>query len=253
MKKLIGTFLLTTAVLLPSSSAFAASPFSDVENTKYAWAADAVRFMMEKGAVNGYGDAFRPDKTITKAEFVHMFHKLFPEIDYSKGKISEFADARRHWAHNDFAAVFNGEYVWPFAEKVGGIYPNYQFYIQPNKPLTRWDVMMIASIKTDRANQTLHPELQEIVNAAAQYKDIKVRPSSYYDNFSAYYPVLYINKTAAGYEYDGDSQGMKAEAFYTLTRMGVMTADHGYLRPAALVTRAEAVTILQRLYEAKAQ
>ncbi len=48
----------------------------------------------------------------------------------------------------------------------------------------------------------------------------------------------------------GDFQDQKAEAFYTLTEMGVLTADKGYLRPKALVTRAEAVTLLQRLYEA---
>ncbi|MDN4079862.1 hypothetical protein QYF52_18110 [Paenibacillus polymyxa] len=32
--------------------------------------------------------------------------------------------------------------------------------------------------------------------------------------------------------------------------MGVLTADNGYLRPKAQVTRAEAVTLLQRLYNA---
>jgi hypothetical protein len=62
--------------------------------------------------------------------------------------------------------------------------------------------------------------------------------------------VLYIDKTGEEYFYDGDSQDQKAEAFYTLTKMGVLTANEGYLRPKAQVTRAEAVTLLQRLYEA---
>lgn len=109
---------------------------------------------------------------------------------------------------------------------------------------------MIASLRMNYTNQTLHPEIEEVISAAAQYKDMKVRQANYNDNFSAYYPVLYIDKTGEEYSYDGDSQDQKAEAFYTLTKMGVLTANEGYLHPKALVTRAEAVTILQRLYEA---
>lgn len=86
--------------------------------------------------------------------------------------------------------------------------------------MTRWDVMMIASLRTDYTNQTLHPEIEEVISAAAQYKDMKVRQANYNDNFSAYYPVLYIDKTGEEYSYDGDSQDQKAEAFYTLTKMG---------------------------------
>ncbi|QNR69662.1 S-layer homology domain-containing protein [Paenibacillus peoriae] len=249
-KKWLITPLVATTLFF-GQSAFAANTFSDVEGTKYEWAAESIRSMVDKGVVKGYADGtFKPSKTITKAEFVHMFHKLFPEIDHSSGKPSDFVDARKHWANKDFAAIFNGDYVWPYAESVGGKYPNYQFYVKPDKPLTRWDVMMIASLRTDYTNQTLHPEIEEVISAAAQYKDMKVRQANYNDNFSAYYPVLYIDKTGEEYSYDGDSQDQKAEAFYTLTKMGVLTANEGYLLPKALVTRAEAVTILQRLNEA---
>ncbi|MNO97161.1 Cellulosome-anchoring protein precursor [compost metagenome] len=242
------------AVLLLSPSALAANTFPDVDEIKYKWATESIRSMVDKGVVNGYSDGtFKPDKAVTKAEFVHMFHKLFPEINHSSGKSSDFADARKHWANKDFAALFNGDYVWPFAENVGGKYPNYQFYISPDKPLTRWDVMMIASIRTDYTNQTLHPEIEEVISTASQYMDIKVRPANYNDDFSAYYPVLYIDYSEEEYYYDGDSQDQKAEAFYTLTKLGVITGNEGYLRPKALVTRAEAVTILQRLYEATTQ
>ncbi|NMP08508.1 S-layer homology domain-containing protein [Paenibacillus polymyxa] len=238
-------------VLFFSQSVLAANTFPDVDGTKYEWAAESIRSMVDKGVVSGYKDGtFKPGKTITKAEFVHMFHKLFPEINYSAGKSSEFVDARKHWANKDFAAIFNGDYVWPFAESVGADYPNYQFYVKPDKPLTRWDMMMIASVRTDYTNQTLHPEIAEVISSAAQYNDIKVRKANYKDNFSAYYPVLYIDQTGEEYSYDGDSQDQKAEAFYTLTKMGVFTADNGYLHPRTQVTRAEAVTVLQRLYDA---
>lgn len=83
--------------------------------------AESIRSMVDKGIVKGYEDGtFKPSKTITKAEFVHMFHKLFLEIDRSSGESSDFVDARKHWANKDFAAIFNGDYVWPYAESVGG-------------------------------------------------------------------------------------------------------------------------------------
>nr|WP_237391615.1 S-layer homology domain-containing protein [Paenibacillus dendrobii] len=242
---------LVAATVFFGQSAYAAKTFSDVEGTKYEWASASIHSMVDKGVVTGYTDGtFKPGKTITKAEFVHMFHKLFPEINYSSGKSSEFVDARKHWANMDFAAIFNGDYVWQFTEGVGGTYPNYQFYVKPDKPLTRWDVMMIASVRTEYTNQNLHPEITEVISAASQYKDVKVRPANYYDDFSVNYPVLYIDKSEEEYFYDGDFQEQKAEAFYTLTNMGILTANKGYLLPKALVTRAEAVTILQRLYEA---
>ncbi|KJD46306.1 S-layer homology domain-containing protein [Paenibacillus terrae] len=252
-KKWLITPLVAVALFF-SQSAFAANTFTDVNGTKYEWAAESIRSMVDKGVVKGYADGtFKPGKTITKAEFVNMFHKLFPEINHSSGKASEFVDARKHWANKDFAALFNGDYVWGFTERVGGKYPNYQFYINPDKPLTRWDVMMIASVRTDYTNQTLHPEIKEVISAAAQYKDIKIRKANYNDNYSFSYPVIYIDTTQEEPYYDGDSQDQKAEAFYTLTNMGVLTANDGYLHPKALVTRAEAVTILQRLYEATKQ
>ncbi|MEF2965596.1 S-layer homology domain-containing protein [Paenibacillus sp. M1] len=244
---------LVAVSLLFGQSAFAAAAFPDVDGTKYDWAVDSISTMVEKGVVTGYKDGtFKPDKPITKAEFVHMFHKLFPEIDYSSGEPSDFVDARKHWANQDFAAVFNGENIWPFAVNFGGVYPDYKFYIGPDKPLTRWDVMMLASIRTDYTKQTLHPEVEEVVSAAGQYKDIKVRPAEGDDDFSVNYPVLYISDEYQGVlDYDGDFQDQKAEAFYTITQLGIVTAnEEGNLRPKEIVTRAEAVTILQRLYEA---
>ncbi|MEK4660480.1 S-layer homology domain-containing protein [Priestia sp. FSL H7-0729] len=234
-----------------AQSSYAANTFSDVQGKKYEWAAESIELMVSKGVISGYKDgSFKPGKTITKAEFVHMFHKLFPEINYSDGKSSEFVDARKHWANKDFAAIFNGDYVWSFFEGLDGQYPDYKFSIKPDKPLTRWDIIMISSIRTNFTDQTLHPEIEDVLSATSNYKDIKVRPASYYDNFSVNYPVIYIDQDEGEYYYDGDSQDFKAEALYTLTNMGIITANNGYLRPKDFVTRAEAATILHRLYEA---
>ncbi len=96
-KKWLITSIVVVALFF-SQSALAAKTFPDVDGTKYEWAAESIRSMVDKGVVSGYKDGtFKPGKTITKAEFVHMFHKLFPEINYSAGKSSEFVDARKHW------------------------------------------------------------------------------------------------------------------------------------------------------------
>ncbi|MDQ0495316.1 hypothetical protein QOZ95_003495 [Paenibacillus brasilensis] len=72
-----------------------------MNGTKYEWAAESIRSMVDKGVINGYADGtFKPGKTITKAEFVHMFHKLFPKINHSSGKSSDFVDARKmNWTY----------------------------------------------------------------------------------------------------------------------------------------------------------
>ncbi|WP_025717641.1 S-layer homology domain-containing protein [Paenibacillus sp. 1-18] len=92
---------LVAVTLCFSQSAFAANTFSDVNGTKYEWAAESIRSMVDKGVINGYADGtFKPGKTITKAEFVHMFHKLFPKINHSSGKSSDFVDARKmNWTY----------------------------------------------------------------------------------------------------------------------------------------------------------
>lgn len=125
-KKWLITPVVATALLF-GQTAYALQTFPDVAGTKYEWAQESIRSLADRGVIKGYADgSFKPDKTITKAEFVHMLQKLFPEINHSSGKPSEFTDARKHWANKDFAAIFNGDYIWLFAEDVGGTYPDYQ-------------------------------------------------------------------------------------------------------------------------------
>lgn len=68
-----------TTYLPPSYDAESASPFSDMTNH---WAKDYVSVLKTKGAANGYGDGtFRPDESVTRAEFVKMIVSICSVAD----------------------------------------------------------------------------------------------------------------------------------------------------------------------------
>ena len=63
----------TFASVLPGGAAFAAADVTDVNGH---WAEQAIHDWMERGYIGGYEDnTFRPDQTITRAEFVKLVNK----------------------------------------------------------------------------------------------------------------------------------------------------------------------------------
>ena len=76
MKKLLSAILTICLVLSCTAPALAAS-FPDLE-ARHAWAVPAIDYMMSKGIVNGYeDDTFRPDRTVTRVEFIKMLNMTF--------------------------------------------------------------------------------------------------------------------------------------------------------------------------------
>ena len=68
------------------------------------WAQDSIETLIEKGAISGYpDDSFRPNRTITRAEFAVVLVKAF-ELSPRQGKV--FSDTAQHWA-KDFIATAN--------------------------------------------------------------------------------------------------------------------------------------------------
>lgn len=67
------------------------------------WAADNISKLVALGAINGYPDgSFKPDNTITRAEFATMLVKAF-KLENKGGKI--FADTAAHWARDYIATT----------------------------------------------------------------------------------------------------------------------------------------------------
>ncbi|CEP49307.1 hypothetical protein GKD14_03765 [Paeniclostridium sordellii] len=104
--------------------------FNDVKDH---WAADKIDLFTQKGYINGYEDnSFRPDNSITRAEFVKIVNKYFG-LTKKSGKV--FNDTVNHWAKDEIdIAVTNG---------VCKGMSNEEF--SPDKPITREQASLMIS------------------------------------------------------------------------------------------------------------
>ena len=63
------------------------------------WADVTIGKLIELGVINGYGDGtFRPDESITRAEFSTIVRKAFK---YDEAEGNSFDDTSNHWAKNE--------------------------------------------------------------------------------------------------------------------------------------------------------
>ncbi|WP_460422589.1 S-layer homology domain-containing protein [Paraclostridium sordellii] len=104
--------------------------FNDVKDH---WAADKIDLFTQKGYINGYEDnSFKPDNSITRAEFVKIVNKYFG-LTKKSGKV--FNDTVNHWAKDEIdIAVTNG---------VCKGMSNEEF--SPDKPITREQASLMIS------------------------------------------------------------------------------------------------------------
>ena len=77
MKRILSALLSICLAFSCVATAMAAS-FPDIE-ARHAWAVPAIDYMLSKNVVNGYYEdgTFRPDRTVTRAEFIKMLNVTF--------------------------------------------------------------------------------------------------------------------------------------------------------------------------------
>lgn len=150
MKRLLPLLTLTLSLLLALPSAADAAPFSDLAGH---WAAPEVAQAVQGGFVNGYPDGtFRPDETISRAEFVKMLTAaigLSPNTETARAVIQAAAsylpegptrglvDLSGHWLYQQgwldpavaFGLVVPGDYEH-------GIF-------HPDNPITRQEIAVM--------------------------------------------------------------------------------------------------------------
>ncbi len=97
------------------------------------WAESTIRDFISNGYINGYSDnTFRPNNSITRAEFIKIFNKYFG-LNKKSGKT--FNDTSTHWAKDEIdIAVTNGV--------ING-YPDNTF--KPDEPITREQAAKVIS------------------------------------------------------------------------------------------------------------
>lgn len=233
--------------------------FSDVDsNPKYTWAQSSIDEMNRRGILTGYPDGtFRPGDPVTKAEFTAMVYRLFPLLRNTETMAIPGVPAD-HWAAREFAELYGT--IWPvYAADVQNYRDESYAYI-PEKKMTRWEVLItldalfgsmegpdISDLKTTDAMKEL-----------ARVKDVpqvKYKSDEEFEKsdqtLSLMSPKLALIQYGSELDWAGDLHYAKAQALYRFMKLGIITPDTGgFLYPGRQVTRAEIVTILNRMLAA---
>ncbi len=84
------------------------------------WAEKNIMYLVDRGIINGYADGtFKPDKNITRAEFVTIIVKA---LDLATSKINSFSDIESHWAKDAISIAYANGIVKGFED--GSFKPN---------------------------------------------------------------------------------------------------------------------------------
>lgn len=137
-----------TILINENNNVVDSSEFIDINNH---WAKEQIDTFTKDGYINGYGDGtFRPDESITRAEFVKILNKYFG-LTKRSGKV--FIDTENHWAKEQIdIAVTNG---------VANGVSKTEF--KPDDPITREQAAkMIANYKN--INDINHDKLNNYID-----------------------------------------------------------------------------------------
>ncbi len=136
MKRKGTIVVLVLAVLMLSTTAFAASQFEDLEGH---WAEHQVREWIDEGLAEGYPDGtFRPDESVTRAEFVTWINRAFETPAAATG--ADFTDVpETAWFYDDVSAAVEAG--------ITDGYPDGIF--RPQAPITRQEAVLILARQLD--------------------------------------------------------------------------------------------------------
>ena len=103
--------------------------FNDIQGH---WAEASIQAFVDKGYINGYEDSsFKPESSITRAEFVKVVNKIF---GYTQEGIEEFTDVDKDdWFYKDICIAVKEGYIKGRTEQL----------FAPNDKITRQEAAMI--------------------------------------------------------------------------------------------------------------
>ncbi|CEO21250.1 IdeS/Mac family cysteine endopeptidase [Paraclostridium sordellii] len=158
-KKLISSVLLGSILMTPIYT-YANPKLSDISGH---WAKKEINQFISSGYVNGYEDnTFRPDNSITRAEFVKLVNKYF---GFNSKEEINFSDINTNdWYYNDICIASKAGYINGYEDKT----------FRPNKTITREEVSKILiSIKNKQDNVydklNKYPDKSKVSNWAKPY------------------------------------------------------------------------------------
>ncbi|MCZ8514857.1 S-layer homology domain-containing protein [Paenibacillus filicis] len=265
--------LLIFTFLLPAKPVEAGPVFSDVDKVREAWAVDSINTMARNQVLTGYPDGtFHPGQPISKAEWTAMIYRLFDKYRpnlYASGlnKIDAYADmSPQHWAYRPVMDVFTRDLKW-------GTYGTNSFgqlIFGPDMQLNRLQLASLLSSFFDTRMIDRRIKPNDACSVVSEFRDIPYRfykePADYDKAAQAQdrmqtlltvatvntdvVPLLFMGSNGSDCSFGSENYSNDlANALTSLQASGIMTAtSEGYFRPLDKVTRVEAVTILNRVY-----
>ncbi|MEG2377065.1 MAG: S-layer homology domain-containing protein, partial [Clostridia bacterium] len=86
--------------------------FSDVPSSH--WGSNAISLLSSADVIGGYADGtFKPDKYLTRAEFVAILTRL---VKPTPSNTNEFSDISGHWAEADICALVNAGFIGGYGD-----------------------------------------------------------------------------------------------------------------------------------------
>jgi len=137
--RLLCTFLLSCLVSFLLAPTALAATFRDLQGH---WSAGDVQTLIDHGAIGGYPDGtFRPDSTITRAEFSKILRQ---SLALSTVSGNDFTDTTKHWAAADIHTLVSHQIIVP---------AEYGQHYQPDSAITRRE-MAIMLVRAMGLNDT---------------------------------------------------------------------------------------------------
>lgn len=209
--------------------------FNDIKNH---WAKDTIEKWKDKGVISGYPDGtFKPDNPVTRAELAKILTLAFDLQERSPLGYEDVKSENWYYSYLECCAKYIPVYPLPVSYETNTPYQEatekgLNYYL-PETPAMRMHVAeALVEIKKDKEQiNTELPSIQDIqADVTAAFKDDD------YENLYAMHGTIPENVTRM-FEYT-----------YLANKLGIMQGDsNGYFRPYDSVTRAELITMLDRM------
>lgn len=209
--------------------------FNDIKNH---WAKDTIEKWKDKGVISGYPDGtFKPDNPVTRAELAKILTLAFDLQERSPLGYEDVKSENWYYSYLERCAKYIPVYPLPVSYETNTPYQEVTEkglnYYLPETPAMRMHVAeALVEIKKDKEQiNTELPSIQDIqADVTAVFKDDD------YENLYAMHGTIPENVTRM-FEYT-----------YLANKLGIMQGDsNGYFRPYDSVTRAELITMLDRM------
>lgn len=209
--------------------------FNDIKNH---WAKDTIEKWKDKGVISGYPDGtFKPDNPVTRAELAKILTLAFDLQERSPLGYEDVKSENWYYSYLECCAKYIPVYPLPVSYETNTPYQEVtekglNYYLPETLAMRMHVAEALVEIKKDKEQiNTKLPSIQDIqADVTAAFKDDD------YENLYAMHGTIPENVTRM------------LEYTYLANKLGIMQGDtDGYFRPYDSITRAELITMLDRM------